>query len=788
VVVMETLLALSSTLPQLVQLLPQELWQTLHDDAAFMGTGTTWAAIGLIMRGNNTRAPQKIKGAILVQENAGFHLGIARDLDATSEQAANFVKDQYDAWLERGWAGVETVYKTAHFTVAVGGGNTVRAQYDALIDLHANDIDWVRHVRFFFLEESSGEKKWRSAHDNLVNHFIRPLADKLCEEVGTATLAASVDLDSEATLAAITAQMITTMTFPIKVQAVKEALQDDDPERARSEALKECTRYTRAIKKYLGEEMSFHLIISGIAKDGGIGAFPPYHPALRKRKPGTVILEQDSGAIRIALSRGVLINAQRVSLIIAGNLKLRALGRFEMEDSASFEQTVNETPLRMFRESESIANRVFIFADSQALHFEEGTLKFRHEGKKLRVKMEEREGTEDNGVHALLLHGFMGLYSYVNLIIQLPGAWKVSALHRGQLAKTMPEENIFPHYALCLRKAILQSWGKQRPTPIVCHSMGGMVSAHMLLSTQKTLSGPLAEFEDLGKDDQALIEAMRASGIVHLAAWAPADALHLLHNVSNLIGHLRRKTPLNYAGPDELYVHNLHGGLQFNPAYEQEMVERPRHLDTLLKYPGTSHIIHLANNMARFVLSKNELQKLLSTRSVPYGLRVIGERMLKKISFYGLLKEFSAAMHDPHVYIERHLRALEIILKYDIPFLSIIHTDDFIVSANRHKQEHEYLLARRLEKEGVAKEADLQVPVGLVLLERGQQELPLDPLNPHLMLMSTYQEGDRIARELTAAITQFVNQNVARAIKQEKVPPLQSVLKKRRRSPTEPAG
>ena len=41
-----------------------------------------------------------------------------------------------------------------------------------------------------------------------------------------------------------------------------------------------------------------------------------------------------------------------------------------------------------------------------------------------------------------------------------------------------------------------------------------------------------------------------------------------------------------------------------------------------------------------------------------------------------------------------------------------------------------------------------------------------DPLNPHLMFFSTSMEGNNIAREITAAMTRFVNENVARAIQQ----------------------
>ena len=66
------------------------------------------------------------------------------------------------------------------------------------------------------------------------------------------------------------------------------------------------------------------------------------------------------------------------------------------------------------------------------------------------------------------------------------------------------------------------------------------------------------------------------------------------------------------------------------------------------------------------------------------------------------------------------------------------------------------------------------------MLQRDQEILPVDPLNPHLMVMSTNREGSRITREVTAAMTRFVNENVGRAIDAGKVRPLASVARWRR--------
>jgi hypothetical protein len=53
----------------------------------------------------------------------------------------------------------------------------------------------------------------------------------------------------------------------------------------------------------------------------------------------------------------------------------------------------------------------------------------------------------------------------------------------------------------------------------------------------------------------------------------------------------------------------------------------------------------------------------------------------------------------------------------------------------------------------------------------------MDPLNPHLMIMATSNEGNSMARQVTAAMTRFVNETVYRAIKKGQVKPLDSVAR-----------
>ncbi|MGL4566830.1 MAG: hypothetical protein ACRCVD_16160, partial [Halioglobus sp.] len=402
---------------------------------------------------------------------------------------------------------------------------------------------------------------------------------------------------------------------------------------------------------------------------------------------------------------------------------------------------------------------------------------YREHGRIVKVKSEVREGDEDNGIHMLLVHGFMGLYTYINLLIRLPSAWKVSALRRGKHAKKLPNEEVFPHYANALRKIVLKNWQDGRPAPICCHSMAGVISDHLLISVLEDYQDELPELDQLGEEDRQLIDALRAGGIFHIATWAPSDSRHIKLNFDNMQAHKRRGDPLDYSGPASIYRRSVGGGLALNREHCDGLIGSPAAVETILKFWTTEKLVSAMTVGIRIFLRKKGMQKLMSRQDAPYGQRILSGRVLEKVSFYGVLKEMSAATHDPLAYQERHLKALEAIIKYDIPYLVIIHQDDFMVSANRHRQEHEYLVAARLKKEGVDREQDLEVPVRLVLLERGEKELEVDPINPHFLILSTTHAGRDNAREVTAAITRFVNQNVARAIEAGMIKPLPSVAK-----------
>ncbi len=712
----------------------------------------------------------------LIQEEAGISMGISANLALAGQHAALTLHEQYQRWLKRDRFHAWGHYKREYFTVAVGGGNTVKAQYRAWLDGFSGRIDWLAHVRFFFLEETAGGSGWESAEHALIMHFIVPLTQKLSKQKGRRSLARTLGLDSSADEDDIIDAAVARLIHPINIAPVTQALELKDRRKALRLARIEAQRYADSIRNKLGASMAFHCICSGIGKDGTLGAFSPYTPELAERQADAVLLKKDTGSLRIALSRGVLVNAEQIYLIVSGTHKLKALGRFEMEEATDFEQTVMETPLRMLRENREIAEKVYIFADEQALHFSETRFQFSERGQAVTIKAETRPGEEENGVHILLLHGFMGLFSFANLLIRLPSAWEVSALHRGSRAKFLENEDIFPHYARALRKAILSNWRKHRPVPIAGQSIAGVISDHLLLSIIGDYEAEIPRYEDLNKENRALVDALRASGIIHLATWSPTDGPNTGANIGSLVSHLRNATDLDYSGLERTYTVGDDGRLQ--PAHWDKLASSADNLsglDSFLKRRISRPLINGMTVGLRSLLNNQTVQQRMLNSDMPYVMRLVGGRLLKTASLYGLAKEVNAALHDPVTYQARHLKALDVLLAYDIPFLSIIHQDDFLVSARRHREEHRYLLNARLRKEGVSRESDLRVPARLVILRREHEQLSVDPLNPHLLVMSTSPEGNSMARQITAAMTRFVNENVARAIRRKMLPPLASI-------------
>jgi len=723
---------------------------------------------------------RKPETSALVQEEYGVHISISTDLERTAQHCAAVMAGQYCDWRERDRYAAWGQFKRNHFSVAVGGGNTVKAVYRAWLEHYATEIDWIGHVRFFFLEESSGETGWESARSSLIVNFIVPLAHKLIRKPGRYALVRSLGLELPVEQEEIIDAMIATMLHPIDMLEVKKARERKDDALAMKLAMAESVRYQREIRERLGGSMAFNHIVSGIGKDATLGAFAPYTPELEITDPGVQVLKQPSGALRIALNRGVLTNAERISLIVSGTRKLKALGRFELEEATDFEQTVMETPLRMLRATPEIAEKVYIFADEQSLHFDETVFEFRDRGHKIINRAETRIGDEPDGIHGLLLHGFMGLFSFTGLLIRLPSAWTVSAMRRGSHAKMLENDEIFPSYALSLRKAILKIWRQGRPAPVVGHSMAGAIFDHLLLSLLDHYEADIPPYENLKPENRQLVDALRAGGMVYLATWAPPDSLHSGENIKGLVSHRigRGPAPTSFSTFDRLYNKGQDGKLHLVDEIDlAAAAEQMTGLDRFLRRPISRHLINAINTGMRKLLGNKKMQHKLLNAERSYVWRLLNGRMLRRISYYGLIKEMNAAMHHPVEYQRRHLKALEVLLAYDIPYLGIIHVDDSLVSYNRHKEEYDWMLARRLEKEGVKRAQDLEASLRLVTLKPHSDEAELDPLNPHLMIMSTTTEGNILVREVTAAMTDFVYDNVYKAVRKGKVKPLDSVAR-----------
>lgn len=712
----------------------------------------------------------------LVQEDIGFHIGISADLSTAAGNAAQHFQSAYHRWLKYDRFTAWGHYKRQHFTVAVGGGNTIKALYQVIVDNRSDEIDWIGHVRFFFLEESAGDAGWESAEHSLVTNLIVPLARRLIYEKGPYAIATALNLSNTTDEDTIIDKMVAILVNPINMATVKQALATQNRNLALRRAHLEAQRYAQDIRRKLGATMAFHYIMSSIGSDGALGAFTPYMPELRIKEPGVIVIKHGPKALRIALNRGVMTNSECVSLLVSGSLKLRALGRFEMRDSADFEQTVMETPLRMLRETQEIAEKVFLFADENSLHFEETRFQYSAQGKTLENKAETRRGEEAKGPHVLLLHGFMGLFSFTNFLMRLPSAWTVSALHRGSHAKTLGNDEIFPHYAHVLRQAILSIWNQGQPTPVAGHSIAGVIIDHLLLSLLEHYDAPITPYAQLKSSNRKLVDALRAGGIVHLAAWAPPDGLHTRENIKAVFAHYHRKVDLDYSGFEQIYLRKDETLVTTAPA-----TVGPRHnlssLDRFLDTPLAEPLVGGLNLLMRALLNNRTVQQKMLNLNSPYALRLVGNRLLKTASFYGLCKEINAAMHDPVEYQRRHLKALSIILEYNIPFLSIVHEDDFLVSARRHKEECDYLIAQRKKKEGVTKATDLETTVRFIKLKRRQPELSLDPLNPHLMILATSNDANETARQVTVEMNQFINENLERAISRGDLKPLASVRK-----------
>ena len=226
--------------------------------------GIEGACIGLLP--GIARKKKRGGKPLLVQEQAGFHLGITPDIRATGRHAAQIAKEKYRDWLAGEGGRGDTAFKRQYFTIGVGGGNTGKNEYKALLRYYFDDFNWLDHIRFFFLEETCNEENWEGTRDALVATLIVPLAKRLVATRGARELAQKLKLKPTASRAAIIDRIIEEMTFPIEASAVDDAIEQGERELALQAAGRAARNYQQNLRRLLGPSLSLHLVISGIGR------------------------------------------------------------------------------------------------------------------------------------------------------------------------------------------------------------------------------------------------------------------------------------------------------------------------------------------------------------------------------------------------------------------------------------------------------------------------------------------------------------------------------------------
>lgn len=73
-------------------------------------------------------------------------------------------------------------------------------------------------------------------------------------------------------------------------------------------------------------------------------------------------------------------------------------------------------------------------------------------------------------------------------------------------------------------------------------------------------------------------------------------------------------------------------------------------LDRFLRRPISRHLINAINTGVRKLLRNEKIQHKLLNTERSYVWRLLNGRILRRISYYGVIKEMSAAMHHPVKY------------------------------------------------------------------------------------------------------------------------------------------
>ena len=164
---------------------------------------------------------RRSRRSVRIEEASGVRVSISSDLPHAADHATSVFEKRYLYWRDTGRFTDWGQYKRRHFTVAVGGGNTIKAQYQAMVDRLYDRVDWMAHVRFFFLEDSTGEGKWESPEHSLVMYFITPLARKLVVAHGLRNLARDMGLENGADEHAVIDALVEAMVNPINMAEAK---------------------------------------------------------------------------------------------------------------------------------------------------------------------------------------------------------------------------------------------------------------------------------------------------------------------------------------------------------------------------------------------------------------------------------------------------------------------------------------------------------------------------------------------------------------------------------------
>ncbi|MBZ0166748.1 MAG: 6-phosphogluconolactonase, partial [Candidatus Omnitrophica bacterium] len=381
----------------------------------------------------------------------------------------------YDAWKKSG--------RRDYFYVAVGGGNTVKRVYDALVKNHGLGINWSEHVRFAAMyEPQSNDSEWESPVDALVENFLRPLYARISAFRG-------MDLTFEEMVDRMVRRIdpatLTAKTTAKKLNAVT-------------------AQQTAELKEILGADISFDVILTGIGKFGQIGMLARDQKNLLTTTPQYQVVR--SGTLAgVTLNRGAIRNAGNIILVIAGRAKRMVQLRLIMSDTASLESTILQTPARLLREA---AHNTVVFVDKDADQWPQVTYTRTVDG--IKVKAEFRAAEMTKAIFIGLIHGFQAYKSFDFQLAGLPMSWDVAALHRGRIPAGISIDRVLAFHAQTARDMVVKHYRAGQPVALAHHSDGGAITEYLA---------------QLIPSDKELQAALRTGGLIRITPWTRSDVL-----------------------------------------------------------------------------------------------------------------------------------------------------------------------------------------------------------------------------------------------------------------------